>query len=415
MLFVASGQITIKHTGTRVSTHNPTFTARIDMVDALRGFALMGLFTVHVVEYFELYWLNPPANDPIHNWVFGLFAGKAFAMFALMFGLSFFIIMDRAQKRGVDFTARFLWRLVVLFIIGFFHALFYAGDVLQVLALCGIILLPLNRLSWKWLLPLAVICFAQPVLWLQLVRAARDVHANTAPLSWSYPALPVFAHGTFAQLFATNLWTGPQTKWEFMWEYGRVFQIFGLFLTGLMLGRIGFMAQPERFAAARRIGFVVALAVAIGLHFARPEINAALPGDKAHFLVPWARETLFDSYQSLAAMFLWVFGFIEVYQWKPTQALLRLLAPAGRMTLTLYVMQALIGIPIYYGCGLGLYATIGQFHALILGICIFTSQLVFAHLWFRFFLYGPLEWLWRAATYMTLKVPFRRSVAQGEG
>ena len=71
---------------------------RIELVDAIRGFALMGICLVHFMEYFELYWIN---QDPttLHNIVFFLFAGKAYAIFALMFGLSFFIIMDnQAQK-----------------------------------------------------------------------------------------------------------------------------------------------------------------------------------------------------------------------------------------------------------------------------------------------------------------------------
>lgn len=394
-----------------MATVQPSYTARVDQIDALRGFALMGLFIVHAVEYFELYWLNPPASDPIHNWVFGLFAGKAFAMFALMFGVSFFIIMDRAARRGVDFTLRFFWRLIVLFIIGFFHALFYAGDVLQVLALCGLVLVPLNRLSWKWLLPLAVMCLLEPILLIQLVRASQDVTANVQPLSWQYPSLQVFAHGSFAQLIANNVWAGPLTKWEWMWEFGRIVQIIGLFLTGLMLGRIGFFTESERFTAWRRLGFVVALGVAVGLHFAKPWLATAVNGDAAHFMVGVSRDAIFDSYQNFAAMTLWVLGFVELYQMKVFSSVLRLLAPVGRMTLTLYVMQAVLCIPLYYGCGLGWYATIGQAKALIFGIAFFSAQVVFAHVWFRYFLYGPLEWVWRAATYLTVKVPFIRRPA----
>ena len=387
----------------------PAFQPRIDRIDALRGFALMGLFIVHACEYFELYWFgNPPQND-IHDWVFGLFAGKAFAMFALMFGLSFFIIMDRAATRGVDFTVRFLWRLVVLFIIGFFHALFYGGEVLQVLALCGLILLPLNRLSWKWLLPLAIVCFAQPLLLWQLWHAMTDLAGNHKLASWSYPALEVYAKGSFLDVVKVNLW--PSNKWDFMWEYGRVMQIFGLFLTGLMLGRIGFFSTPEKFNTVRRVGFLVALAVAVGIHCAKPWLAATITADEAHYLVPVTRDALIDSWQSLAAMFMWVTGFVEVYQWGATQKVLRLLAPAGRMTLTLYVMQSVIGTALYYHWGLGWYATIGQTKALIFGICFFTAQVALAHLWFRYFYYGPLEWLWRAATYLTLKVPFIRKTA----
>src|SRR5687768_8400260 len=77
-------------------------TSRVELIDSLRGFALMGLFLIHCVELFELYWAHPEPG-PVFDWVFGLFAGKSYALFALTFGLSFFIIMDSAAKRGVDF------------------------------------------------------------------------------------------------------------------------------------------------------------------------------------------------------------------------------------------------------------------------------------------------------------------------
>ena len=386
-----------------------TFMERIDGVDALRGFALMGLFLVHASEYFELYWLDPPKHNLVHDIVFGLFAGKSFAMFAMMFGFSFFIIMDRSSRRGVDFSVRFFWRLTLLFVFGFFDALVYAGEVLQVLALCGLVLVPVNRLSWRWLLPLAGFCLLGPQLIWIYWRANTDLAFNVAPLHWKYPALEVFAHGDVMQLLATNLWQGPLTKWQFYWETGRIFEILGLFLCGLMLGRIGFFQEPERFARPRRLAFAIALGVLLGLQALTPWIETAFPADKPHFLAGWARDTLVhDVWQPLAGMTLWVTGFVELYQWAKPRAVLRLLAPAGRMTLTLYVSQGVIGIPLFYGCGLGLYATIGQPRALLLGAAVFAAQVVWAHWWFKRFLYGPLEWLWRAGTFGSLAVPFRR-------
>ncbi len=83
------------------------YVPRMEGLDALRGFALMGLFLVHMPELYELYWAHP-VTDPTqlmwHDVIFTVFAGKSFALLALCFGVSFFIIMDRAAKRGVDFT-----------------------------------------------------------------------------------------------------------------------------------------------------------------------------------------------------------------------------------------------------------------------------------------------------------------------
>ena len=82
---------------------------RIDLVDALRGYALLGLFIVHCVERFEVYWFAP-APDAWFDGVFALFGSKAFAIFALLFGFSFATIMENERARGADFSFRFAWR-----------------------------------------------------------------------------------------------------------------------------------------------------------------------------------------------------------------------------------------------------------------------------------------------------------------
>ena len=144
------------------------YTARLEGLDALRGFALFGIFIVHMPELFELYWAHP-ATDPlqvaVHDAVWLVFAGKAFALLALCFGVSFFIIMDRAARKGADFTWRFVWRLALLALFGLLHGLWYRGDVLEVLAVMGLFLLPFHRVrSNRALLAVAVFFLLQPLI-----------------------------------------------------------------------------------------------------------------------------------------------------------------------------------------------------------------------------------------------------------
>jgi uncharacterized protein len=108
---------------------------------------------------------------------------------------------------------------------------------------------------------------------------------------------------------------------------------------------------------------------------------------------------------ALAVMAVYVVLFVELFQ-SVGRPLLRRLAPVGRLTLTLYVGQSLIFVPLFYGFGLGLYRTITEPQALALGIAAFLLQVAFAHWWFARFHYGPLEWLWRALTYLRSDVPF---------
>ncbi|AKC88128.1 hypothetical protein WQ53_02080 [Pseudoxanthomonas suwonensis] len=389
-------------------------------LDALRGFALFGLFIVHMPELFELYWAHP-ATDPlqlaVHDAVWLVFAGKAFALLALSFGVSFFIIMDRAARRGVDFTGRFVWRLVLLAAMGLLHGLWYRGDILEVLAVMGLFLVPFQRVrSNRLLLAVAVFFLLQPLMLVRIAAGLAGAEWANQPLRfWSATIPQVYLDGDFAGTVRMNVVDGHGFKWLFMYESGRLSQLLGLSLVGMLLGRIGFFARPEAFVRARTVGLAIALTCAVALYLAREPLTQLVPATDAMSMPRALTGALLASLFDLAAMAVLMLGFIGIYYGGGDRAL-GLLAPAGRMTLTLYVLQSLVFVPVFYGYGLGLHASMSQVQALLLGLAAFAAQLVFAHLWFRRFWYGPLEWLWRAGTYLTWDVPFvKRGTGAAEG
>jgi len=391
------------------------YASRMESLDALRGFALFGLFIVHMPELFELYWAKQ-ATDPlqlaVHDTVWLLFAGKAFALLALCFGVSFFIIMDRAARRGIDFTGRFVWRLALLALMGLLHGAWYRGDVLEVLAVMGLFLLPFHRVrSNRALLAVAAFFLLQPLMLVRIVAGLRGADWANQPLQyWSATIPEVYLHGGFVDTVRMNLADGHGFKWLFMYESGRLSQILGLSLVGMVLGRIGFFERPARFATARWVGLAVALAVAVALYFGREALVARVPGSEAMPMPRAMADALLGSLFDLAVMAASMLAFLIAYHGVFERAL-RTLAPAGRMTLTLYVAQSLVFVPVFYGYGLGLWASMTQVQAVLLGLAGFAAQLLFAHLWFRRFYYGPLEWLWRAGTWLTWKVPMVRPAA----
>lgn len=385
----------------------PAPDGRLEMVDALRGYALMGLFLVHMIEYFELYWLDPRPSA-VHDWVFALFAGKAYALFALCFGFSFYIIMHRARERGVDFSARFVWRLVVLAAIGWLHGLVYRGDIIVVLAPLGLLLVPIDRIrDNRPLAMLAALCFLLPFPLFRLVAGLEGAGwANQPPHFWSDPALANYLRPRLVDTLATNVWAGQVTKWWFYIESGRVMHIFGLFLTGLILGRTGFFAAPGRFARLRWWALGIALVIGMALSFGSGAIVDAAGFSESQGMPKGAFQDLLNAYRDVA----WtaVSGLAVIALWQSrARPLLRPLVPAGRTTLTLYVGQSLVFVPVFYGFGLGL-AGMGQAQALTLGIAAFAVQLLLARWWMLHYRYGPLEWAWRALTYTTTQIPFRR-------
>ncbi len=141
---------------------------RIEIVDALRGFALAGIVIVHMVENYVAAPVPEGAMEASHlgfldylvdGFIFLFLRGKFFALFSFLFGLSFFIQMDKAQQKGLNFEGRFLWRLLVLLVIGYVHSLFYRGDILTIYALLGILLIPFYKLNNRWVLGICTLLF----------------------------------------------------------------------------------------------------------------------------------------------------------------------------------------------------------------------------------------------------------------
>jgi uncharacterized protein len=249
--------------------------ARLEVVDVIRGFALLALFLVHMLESYELYWAAP-RPDAIIDTVNFLFMGKSFSLLALCFGFSFFILMDRAAKRGTDFSKRFAWRLLVLEVIGFGHALIYRGDIIQLLAALGFVLLLAHKVkSNRALLVTAFVCFLGPTVIVHMIAADMGAAwANRPSRSSVDPAMQVYLHGSFIDYLQMNLWTGQRPKWWFMLESGRLVQILGLYLIGMVLGRIGFFARLGEFARARWIALGVSVAVALAAYYGRTPVFA---------------------------------------------------------------------------------------------------------------------------------------------
>jgi len=376
---------------------------RLTMVDGLRGYALMGLFLVHMTGYFELY-----NARPVPSWVQEttrfLFQGKSFSLLALCFGFSFYMMMESARRKGQRFALRFSWRLVVLFAIGWLHALVYRGEIIVELAVVGFILIPFDRIrSSRMLLVIAGVMLAQPFVIARMLAAYAGADwALRDPLFYhDGGAMRPSLYGSFPDVVQANIVAGKVAKWSYFIETGRIFQVVGLYLVGLVVGRAGFFADPEKFRRIRHRALAIALVAVVPLGFIRVETCCHSRGP-----IYWTN-ILFSGWNDLAGTTIVLLLFVQLWLWGSGR-FLRALVPCGRMTLTLYIAQSLVFVPVFYGFGLHLWDKITQEQSLLLGIAAFLVQLAFATIWFRHFAYGPLEWIWRAATSLSFDVPFRR-------
>ena len=377
--------------------------SRLAIVDGLRGYALFGLFLVHMTGYFELYNARP-VPSLVQDTVLWLFLGKSFTLLAICFGFSFFVMMDGARRRGQAFAGRFAWRLALLLGIGWLHSLIYRGDIIAVLASAGFALIPFDRIrSNRTLLLIAAVLLLQPFLIVRILAGLGGADwALAEPLFYNDGgAMRPSLFGTLGELIQANLVAGKFSKWAFYIETGRIVQILGLYLIGLVLGRTRFFAEPERFVRMRLWTFIIAVVLIFPLTYLRGLTCCHSRGP-----VYWA-DVMVSGWIDLAGMAISLLLFVQLWLWGADR-FLRYLVPPGRMTLTLYIGQSLVFVPVYYGFGLHLWDRITQPESLILALVAFAAQLVFATIWFRYFLYGPLEWLWRAGMKLSFDVPFRR-------
>jgi uncharacterized protein len=403
-----------------MSKTTPLSSSRIVIVDALRGSALFGILLLHCIEHWDFSRYPDSAPDWMrmldqntHDIGFFLFGGKAYAIFAMMFGLSFYLILSRWSTHGINFPGRFLWRLGVLALLGYVHGIIYCGDILLIIAVLGAPLLLVHRLGNRALLWISLGLMLQlPSLWQAGHVLLHPGFAPSQPRCWAiYGRLgDVYSQGSFLDVCTTNLWLGQSSRILWTIETGRYLQMMGLFVWGLLLGRSRVFEDPVR---CRRLGWRALLWGSIG--FAVLSLTrACLAGAGLKDLRLYYVENLVGSYGNLAQMAVWVGGFVLLYHYAAPRRLLSLLAPYGRMSLTCYVTQALVGVPLFYGYGFALYRYMGPFTSVLFGIAYFALQCACAHFWLRRFIYGPLEWFWRSCTFLTFATPMRRPVARRE-
>lgn len=383
---------------------------RILSVDALRGFAVMGIVLLHNIEHFNFYSF-PETTSPLlanldrHLWdlLFFLFSGKAYAIFALLFGFTFYLQSHNCEKRGQDFRNRYMWRLVLLLGFGFINACFFPGEILVLYALLGFVLVPVRHLSDKAVAWIAAFLMLQPLEWCKVVYALMNPEANPQQMIYSLgDVYPQLGGSSWWEMVKVNFVTGQLASLNWAWCYGRVFQTASLFMIGMLLGRKGlFRATDDNHERVTRFWLrtgLYALPSAVVLYFLKDFIYAQIENP----FLDSTMQTIWNSWYNLAFMLVIVSGFLLLY-WSYQGKVLGLLVPYGKMSLTDYVTQSVIGSFLYFGYGLELHRHLGTTFSLLVGVAFFLVQLLFAHWWFRHFKRGPLETIWHRLTWMGAK------------
>ena len=383
--------------------------SRIDVADVLRGFAVMGIILLHSIEHFNFYsfpdtstqsaWLNF-TDRAIWDGMFFMFGGKGYAIFSILFGFSFFIMDERQRKKGKDFRFRFCWRLLLLFLIGNINAIFFTGEVLVLYSIVGFVLPLVCRLSDRTLLVLAGVLLLQPWALYCTIAACIDP-------AFVYPSIPsdhlwaaaaqVQGGGTFWDTLKVNLWEGQLASLAWAWDHGRVFQTAALFILGMLMGRRKLFCEENHHVWGK------ILAGALICFFPLYGLDNMLPRfiDNYSILTPLA--LIVSSLHKFAFMLILVSGVIFAFYKTSWRQRMMVLAPYGKMSLTNYITQSIFGSMIFYNWGLGMHQYLGITASIAAGFVLFVLQLTFCHWWMKSHRHGPMEYLWRKATWIGVK------------
>ncbi|WP_329538385.1 DUF418 domain-containing protein (plasmid) [Streptomyces sp. NBC_01450] len=373
---------------------------RLPRIDALRGFALLGICVVNA-QMFGGTWSPIPGTAPVDRaaaWLItALFTTKFYLLFAFLFGYSFVLQEKAAEQERVSFARRHVRRVLGLFLIGLAHAvLLYPGDILSTYAVLGLVLLTVRRLNPRTALrtATALVVFLTAVFLLVGVLA---LGLHGAP----HITTETVAAGQSARYRGDPL-TVVRTNIE---EYRHAFSgvlvyslhLLAAVLTGLAAGRQGWLDPTIRSPAdtAVRRRRLIAICLPVGL---TGGVLTAMctdgPFDERSYYLGQAVDIL--TAPLLTAAYAAVLLALLDSRFGPP--ITRALAPAGRMSLTNYLLQSAVMALTFTGYGLALHGTIGPAAILCGSGILWTTQLTLSTPLITHTRYGPAETLLRLIT-----------------
>lgn len=395
----------MKATSSSISTDSNN---RIPLLDALRGLALLGILFVNMTWFTGIAVRSPEERaglgtetvDTIIEWLIHFTVdGKFWSLFALLFGVSFAIQFRRAESQEHNFTAIFLRRMIVLWLIGLAHAVFiWFGDIVSLYAVVAAALLFFRSSSDRALIRWAVMSGALvPILisslWLVVDNASRTTVAPTVdPGHGPRELLNVFGTGSYSTILAAN-WAFLKERWFLAIYSSRFFRILGMFLIGYYAGRREIFHDPARHLKLLRRTLFWGLLIGLPTNVALAFMTTVVP-----VRPPTALGWLMTSMSAVgvpALCLAYVAGLTLLFRQSSRRQWLIPLTFAGRMSLTNYVLQSVACVIIFYGYGLGFWGRIGVSWSVPLLLSIFAVQAIFSAWWLHHYHHGPLEKLWR--------------------
>ncbi len=409
---------------------------RIDAIDTLRGFALLGILVMNITgmafpfaAYFNPTVYGGDTGANFGAWVFAnlFFEMKMMGIFSMLFGAGVIIMAQRADAAGRTLRGIYYRRIFWLLVLGLIHAyLIWHGDILVTYAVCGFLLYLFRRRSVRTLIisGLGFLVFGSlitaggGIAQKKLFEVVQEIEAKVAAgeemtqrrqdlvdqwedLRHGFDPTPEELEETIAAMRGSAREAIGTNAREALNLHLQALP-FVLFWRGMALMLLGMgLMKAGVFSGERSPRFYRNLMI-IGFGVGLPVIAFGIRQWQAHdfsFLWMFIADSQYNYFASVLVSLAYVGVVMRIYQSGKLTGLRTRLAAVGRMALTNYLLQSLIGVGIFYGYGLGLFAQIGRFNLWWFILGVWAIQLILSPWWLARFQFGPAEWLWRTLTY----------------
>ena len=394
-------------------------------MDVLRGFAILGIFIANLGSGFSFYSedahlsgpLLAPGVDPTMTFLHHmLIEGKFYSIFSLLFGWGIALQIKRGMAKGVDAVPTVRRRLGFMLLLGFVHLIIWPGDIVFFYALLGFLLLPLRKFSNKTLLITGIILVLSPILlyWLKMTfhelnypaEKFRDL-GNWADVKLNPQLKDIKSEAEYMELMKNASWfdilkgnmAGFFYRYGYLFYVSRIPKVLGIFLIGYVVGRSDFYRNILQHK--KILYWVIGIGLVIGLpaNYMLAHYMSKFEGDYYNLKTKGLYQTIFYALGVAQLAMAYVALFMLSFQTAAGKKILSVLAPVGKMAFSNYILQSLVGNFVFLGPGLGYGGQVGPLWYTILGIGFFIIQIILSTIWLKYFNYGPVEWLWRSATY----------------
>ncbi|MCI4618825.1 DUF418 domain-containing protein [Bacillus pumilus] len=364
--------------------------SRVELIDSLRGFSLLGILIVNMLNFQYDYDFEKMFDSSFWGQEFGvyvteiLFQGSFYPIFSFLFGYSFIKLIESTKAKGLNTNAIVVRRGFGLIVLGMLHYIFiWNGDILLYYGACMLFLMMFmssrikTMLIWSGVLG-ALSLVVSPYM-MKLVHGTDELLTD------------VYAKGDYADILLSRITVEDDmmivtiilaiVSITLMPILGFLFgtMTVGPFaLLGMVIGKRGHLTEEDRGMAYRK-GWVWVIVVGLALKCA------------TFIDTPWSEFVMILGGYVLAIGYIQ--AFIVFYYSKAAEGLKRLLAGIGRLSLSNYLAQSIICTTIFYSYGLGLFGQMGSMFGLLLAVGLYTAQLFISYLYLKKWRRGPVEWL----------------------